>query len=166
MSVTEFDNQYGWFESNVTNLEFRGVSPWLEETIIRNKIFENKEVIEKLSTSFIKEIQKRIKISESIKDLLRENKISRLIIQELTMIALRASTIVISQNIPIKEIEISAYDVSEYENFEEWQLYIEIKVPIESLNELFKVWDKMLDILRVQLGDEVIKKYNVYLSRA
>jgi hypothetical protein len=64
----------------------------------------------------------------------------------------------------VTSVTFSAYSPSG-EEFEDRVPYLEIKVEVDSTEELLKLWDEVIEILRKHFSREELEKIDIFLAR-
>jgi len=102
-----------------------------------------------------------IHISSELKELLKQGIIDEQIV-DLGMQIIKVMSRYIGGK--ISSVILSAYNPVE-EEFEDWVPYLEIKVKVDSAEELLKLWDDIMEILKEHFSQEDLEKIGVFLTR-
>ncbi len=70
-----------------------------------------------------------------------------------------------SMEAKVRSVTLSAYNPVEDFEFEEWVPYLEIKVEVDSVEKLLRLWDDITDILKQHFSQEDLEKISVFLTR-
>ncbi len=117
-----------------------------------------------LDASYLGLITSLIKIGDDLRKLYSEGKVSFVEMNDLRMLAIFSALFLLERGVPISEIEISAYAKGETDDVDDWELYVEIKVPIDDAKIVLDLWDKLLKAIESQLGRIALIKYNLFLT--
>ena len=153
MSVT-----YPDFSNLMPNLDYMDEHP-----SISNLLKSLSYNFDNLFALGLNEIVERLEISKEVKELLSNNKLTAETLRELKNLAIYSAIVLLGMEVPIKRIEISGFASGESLDEEDLELYVEIKVPTKDSNVVFGLWDYLLKVIEAELGQEILKKYSVFV---
>ncbi len=109
----------------------------------------------------------KIEIDKILNELLSENAITHEMIHEAIKLSIFVNSLLHARKVYVDRILLSAYIPDEFTTEkEEWHFYIEFEVELKDVDELIKVWDELLECIKVMLGEDILEKIDIFLTRA
>ena len=117
--------------------------------------------------SLIYDALKKVRVSETLGRLRGKEIVAENMVNHMFLVSVLSNFLLGTEGIYVDEIVLSAYTPDNSSTSKSvWNYYVELKVRVKNVDELIRIWDDLLEKIKAILGENILERIDIFLTRA